>query len=79
MDGSLYSKSVLIGTGVVFTILPMMAVGLRFYARIHSRAKLGADDWIMIPALVSSRRNVIYASVMYAFFRRIKSIFLRII
>ncbi|MCJ1263249.1 hypothetical protein MMC22_003119 [Lobaria immixta] len=53
MDGSQYGKNVLVGTGVVFSILPIIAVGLRFYARTHTRANLGADDWVMIPALVT--------------------------
>lgn len=60
MTSSLYDKSVLIGTGVTFLILPMIAVALRFYARSLSRAKLGADDWIMIPALVSKSPRMVF-------------------
>lgn len=52
MGSSLYGRSVLVGTGVAFSVLPIITVSLRFYARSISRAKLGADDWIMIPALV---------------------------
>ena len=51
--GSEYGTSVLVATGIVFIILPVVAVGLRFYARSLVRAKLGGDDWVMIPALVS--------------------------
>lgn len=53
-SSSQYGKSVLVVTGVTFSILPLIAVGLRFYARSLSRANLGADDWILIPALVST-------------------------
>ena len=45
-------KGALEAVAVVFAILPMVAVGLRFYARSLSNAKLGIDDWLMIPALV---------------------------
>ena len=60
MSSSPYSKSVLVGTGVVFSILPIIAVGLRFYARTLSSAKLGLDDWIMLPAVVSSIKEAIH-------------------
>ena len=45
-------KGALEAVAVVFAILPMVAVGLRFYARSISNANLGIDDWLMIPALV---------------------------
>ncbi len=45
-------KGALEAVAVVFAILPMVAVGLRFYARSLSNAKLGIDDWLMVPALV---------------------------
>jgi hypothetical protein len=43
---------VLIGTGILFIIVPIAAVGLRFYARLTCAARLGIDDWITIPAVV---------------------------
>jgi hypothetical protein len=51
-ESSLYGKRVLVGTGIAFSILPTIAVGLRFYARRIGGAKLGLDDWLMVPALV---------------------------
>ncbi|KAI5921183.1 hypothetical protein F4810DRAFT_379274 [Camillea tinctor] len=47
-----YPPSVLIGTAVLFMITSIGSVGLRFYARYISRAKLGIDDWITIPVMV---------------------------
>ncbi|OTA81659.1 hypothetical protein M434DRAFT_401328 [Hypoxylon sp. CO27-5] len=43
-----YPPSVLIGTAVLFIIVPIMAVSLRFYTRLASAASLGIDDWITI-------------------------------
>ncbi len=45
-------KGALEATAVIFAVLPVVAVGLRFYARSISNAKLGIDDWLMIPAMV---------------------------
>lgn len=36
-----------------FTGLGIISVGLRFYGRRLQKVPLKADDWIMIPALVS--------------------------
>lgn len=47
-----YPQSVLIGTSVLFVIIPIVAVGLRFYARSLVAARLGIDDWITIPSMV---------------------------
>ncbi|KAI0017877.1 hypothetical protein F4780DRAFT_795560 [Xylariomycetidae sp. FL0641] len=47
-----YPPPVLIGTAVLFMILPVVAVALRFYARLVSEAKLGIDDWITIPSMI---------------------------
>ena len=35
--------------------LSVVAVGLRFYARKYQKVPLMTDDWLMIPALVSTR------------------------
>ncbi|KAI0396808.1 hypothetical protein F5Y17DRAFT_59876 [Xylariaceae sp. FL0594] len=45
-----YPQSVLVGTGVLFIIVPIVAVSLRFYARLTTAARLGPDDWITLPA-----------------------------
>lgn len=50
---SQYQKPVLVGVGVTFTILPMVVVGLRFYARHFTRATVGMDDWFILFALVN--------------------------
>lgn len=47
-----YSKPVLIGNGFAFTILPIIVVSLRFYARRVARVAVGPDDWSIIVALV---------------------------
>ena len=47
-----YTKSVLIGTSVLFIVLPVAAVALRFYSRALVQARLGMDDWITIPSMV---------------------------
>ena len=47
-----YSKSDIVGAGITFTILPIIVVGLRFYARGLSRAPVGIDDWSIVVALV---------------------------
>lgn len=43
------------GIVALSTILPVLdigVVGLRFYARIRSKARLQFDDWAQIPAVV---------------------------
>ena len=43
------------GTYIVSILLPILGfimVGLRIYTRRIQRARLGIDDWLMIPALV---------------------------
>ncbi|KAI0592816.1 hypothetical protein F4775DRAFT_599290 [Biscogniauxia sp. FL1348] len=54
-EGSSYNRyppSVLIGTAVLFIVTSIGSVGLRFYSRSISRAKLGIDDWITLPVMV---------------------------
>lgn len=44
-----------IWVGVISTIIPAtLLVGLRFFARVQSRAGLKADDWLILAALVRS-------------------------
>lgn len=47
-----YPRPVLIGTSVLFIIVPIVAVALRFYSRALVAARLEIDDWITIPAAV---------------------------
>ena len=47
-----YTSPVLIGTGILFIIIPVAAVTVRFYARLSTAARLGIDDWLVIPAVV---------------------------
>ncbi|KAG9252367.1 uncharacterized protein F5Z01DRAFT_224685 [Emericellopsis atlantica] len=47
-----YTPSVLIGTSVLFMILPIAAVALRFYSRSLVQANLAIDDWITIPSAI---------------------------
>ena len=52
-----YNKNSLVATGIIFMILPVLFVGLRFYARSISSIKLGIDDWMMIPAIIITIAN----------------------
>jgi hypothetical protein len=47
------SKEGLLAVCGTFTGLCTISVGLRFYGRRLQKQPLRADDWIMIPALVS--------------------------
>lgn len=46
-----YPRSVLVGTGILFIIVPIATVTVRFYARLTTAARLGADDWTTLPAV----------------------------
>ena len=48
-----YPKPVLIGVTLFLTILPIVIVALRFYARHRTPAGIGSDDWVILFALVS--------------------------
>lgn len=52
-EGSLYeySGNQLVGTSVTFLILNTVSIVLRFYARFTTKAKLGYDDYLIVPAL----------------------------
>ncbi|TGJ80428.1 hypothetical protein E0Z10_g8335 [Xylaria hypoxylon] len=47
-----YPSSVLIGSGILFIIVPVAAVSLHFYALLSTVAGLGIDDWLTLPAVV---------------------------
>lgn len=42
----------IIATGVVFTVLSVAAVGLRFVSKRITRATVGIDDWLLLIALL---------------------------
>ena len=46
-----YSREV-VAAGAVLPALGTIIVGLRFYARRNQKCTIGADDWLMLPALV---------------------------
>lgn len=41
-----------IALAVVFAVLAVVSTGLRFWARAHTKARIGPDDYLVIPALV---------------------------
>lgn len=46
-------RSGLIVMTVLFCLISITAVGLRFYSRRLTRLGLGADDWLALTAMVS--------------------------
>ncbi|OCL14661.1 hypothetical protein AOQ84DRAFT_15099 [Glonium stellatum] len=48
---STQSPTAVIATAVVLSLLDIIVVGLRFYARRRQRQRVQADDWLTIPAL----------------------------
>ena len=46
------TPAAVIVVSILFPILGIIAVSLRFYTRSHSEANLGIDDWLTVPALV---------------------------
>ena len=52
--GSNYSKGEMIALGAVFSVVPIVATGLRFWARALTRASFGIEDYLIIPATVRS-------------------------
>lgn len=47
-----YPRSVVIATSILFVIIPIVAVSLRFYSRSPAGAPLAIDDWITIPSAI---------------------------
>lgn len=60
----------------VMLALSVIAVALRFYSRSLQKAALKADDWVMIPAIVSSKCTDL-ASEMEGLERILTTLFLR--
>ena len=54
-QGNLYQNDgyKLVTVACVLSILSIIVVAARFYASQLKKAKIGPDDWISIPALVS--------------------------
>ena len=38
--------------GVLLPVVGIIVVGLRIWARLKRRLKIGTDDWLIMPALV---------------------------
>lgn len=54
----------------VFSLLAIVAVGLRFQARKLKRSRLGVDDYLILPALVrewcllEAQRSIFWLTLM---------------
>ncbi|TGO33320.1 hypothetical protein BHYA_0252g00010 [Botrytis hyacinthi] len=45
------NPAAIIAISILFPILGLAAVSLRFYTRVNARIRLGIDDWLTVPAL----------------------------
>jgi len=52
------NPSYVLAAGAIFLTLCPIVVGLRFYTRAIQKAKIGIDDWLILPALVSIPSHV---------------------
>lgn len=52
-----YSKTQMIGLGLGFLVLPIVAVALRLWAKYIGRRSFQADDYIILVALVNTSGN----------------------
>ena len=52
------TKGQVIAAAALLPFLGIVLVALRFYSRIKYKAGLGADDWLILPALVSNGYRV---------------------
>ncbi|MCJ1239011.1 hypothetical protein MMC14_007004 [Varicellaria rhodocarpa] len=52
-NGDAYGAATIVVSGIVF-VLAIIAVALRFYTRIVTKAGLGWDDWLILAAVVST-------------------------
>ena len=46
-----------IAAGTVFPAVAIIVVGLRFWTRLRQKLRFGADDWLIVPALVCERHR----------------------
>jgi hypothetical protein len=51
-----YSKSQMIGLGIAFIILPVIAVSFRIWAKSLGRRTISWDDYLILVALVGHSR-----------------------
>ena len=49
-----YCGNELVGTSIAFMVLGPVFVGLRWYTRLSTKAKLGWDDYLVLPALLAN-------------------------
>ena len=54
---SYITPGTMIGVAVLFPVLSIGFVGLRFSVRRIQKARLLADDWLLVPALVCFLSN----------------------
>ncbi|KAG7007334.1 hypothetical protein G7Y79_00010g028350 [Physcia stellaris] len=58
----------IVGTGVVFTVLSVTAVGLRFTSKRITRAAFGIDDWLLLASLaIYMAAEILYVYIYSAF------------
>ena len=55
-----YSQSQQIGIGISFLILPVIAVSARLWAKTLGRKGIMLDDYLIIAALVSDPKKLVY-------------------
>ena len=48
------TKGEVIAAAAILPILGIVLVALRFYNRVKHKTGIGADDWLIVPAAVSS-------------------------
>ena len=56
---SQYNKAVIVGVGSALTLLAIIVVALRFFARRRCRVQYDWDDWSIFLALASGLANAI--------------------
>ena len=57
-----YTQSQMIGLGITFVILPILAVGLRVWAKLLGPRRLAGDDLLIFFAVVGCRRETLRAT-----------------
>lgn len=57
-----FLRSCVIATSVIFIVLGIVAVFLRWFVRRDRKVGLGADDWLIVVALVWNLAGAFYKS-----------------
>ena len=60
-QGHSTDPSYFLACGTGFLVVCTLVVAARFYTRIGQKARIGADDWLTLPALV---RDVFYTHTL---------------